>query len=120
MTEERREACHAWYLLSLDERARLDVANPRSDGRLLGEACIVIPSIRLSTDRPHTLRVVQGDREASVTVKAKWRWLWVWGNAFLGPAWPVGVGVDALTKTWTYYGTLDLDRVFRSPPRATS
>ena len=118
ITDEKREACAAFRQLGDEDRLKVEMElNPAGKSAILG--CAVIPVLRLSVERPHALRVVRGGDERTVTVKANWRWIWVWWNAWLGPAWPVGLAVDAMTKKWTYFSSLDLNRAFQPLPAGT-
>jgi hypothetical protein len=87
-----------------------------------GSLCgLVIPEIWLDTHTPHTLRVVQGGREGTVTVRSRTHWWpWVWVDFLLGPAAPVGLIVDAVTSKWTYFGgRIDIAAVLATPSRGT-
>jgi hypothetical protein len=53
-------------------------------------------------DKPVTLRVVDGARSGTAQIETKFYARWIWFNGFLGPAFPVGLIVDAKTDKWRY------------------
>lgn len=59
----------------------------------------------------HRLRFVDGTREATFNVKTHMHLRWIWFNGFLGPAFPLGLVVDAATGKWSYFsGPLDVSK----------
>lgn len=86
------------------------------------------PGLFLDPGRPHTLRLVRGGQEATVTVRASVRWKWIWRDALWGPLAFGAWGVDAATGSWKEFPRLDVERAFREastaaqgnvPPRGT-
>ena len=66
-------------------------------------------SLMLEQGPAHALRFVSRGREATFTVQTTMHARWIWYDAFLGPAWPVGLLVDARTKKWSYFsGSIDV------------
>ena len=71
------------------------------------------PAVFLDPHRSHTLRLVRGDQEATVTVKTHWRPKWYFYDMFLFMFGPVGWVVDGVTGSWNTFSRLDVDRAFR-------
>ena len=111
------------HLLPCDQmRARFERADKELHVEQFGLLCgLVIPQIWLDTRTPHTLRVVHGGREGTVTIRSRTHWWpWVWVDFLLGPAAPVGLVVDAVTAKWTYFGgSIDVAAVLAPPLRST-
>lgn len=61
------------------------------------DANILVPQ-----DGPVTLRVVNGARSGTAQFESKFHARWIWFNGFLGPAFPIGLIVDAKTDKWRY------------------
>ena len=72
------------------------------------------PGIYLNPHRPHTLRLVRGDQQATVTLKTSWRVKWYFYDMFLFVLGPVGWVVDGVTGSWNEFPRLDVDRAFRN------
>jgi len=72
------------------------------------------PGIFLNPKRPHTLRLVRGSEQATVTVKTSWRVKWYFYDMFLFVLGPVGWVVDGVTGSWNEFSRLDVDRAFRN------
>jgi hypothetical protein len=71
------------------------------------------PAVFLDPHRSHTLRLVRGDQEASVTVKTHFRPKWYFYDMFLFVLGPVGWVVDGVTGSWNDFSRLDVDRALR-------
>jgi hypothetical protein len=76
------------------------------------------PAVFLDPHRPHTLRLVRGDQEATVTVKTHWRPKWYFYDMFLFVLGPVGWVVDGATGSWNTFSRLDVNRAFRDASRS--
>ena len=78
------------------------------------------PGVFLNPKRPHTLRLVRGDQQATVTMKTSWRVKWY----FLDMVWlalgPVAWVVDGVTGSWNEFSRLDVDRAFRNAATSAS
>jgi hypothetical protein len=72
------------------------------------------PGVFLNPHRPHTLRLVRGDQQATVTVNTSWRLKWYFYDMALFVLAPVGWVVDGVTGSWNEFSRLDVDRAFRS------
>lgn len=70
------------------------------------------PGLFLDPGRPHTLRLVRGGREVTVTVGASMRPKRFVRDMFLFALAPVGWIVDASTGMWKGFPRLDVDRAF--------
>jgi hypothetical protein len=77
------------------------------------------PAVFLDPHRPHTLRLVRGGQEATVTVKTHWRPKWYFYDMFLFVLGPVGWVVDGATGSWNTFSRLDVDRAFRDASRSS-
>lgn len=75
------------------------------------------PGLFLDPGRPHTLRLVRGTEEATVTVQASVRPKWIVRDMFLFALAPVGWIVDGVTGMWKEFPRLDVDRAFRDAAR---
>ena len=78
------------------------------------------PGIYLNPHRPHTLRLVRGDQQATVTMKTSWRIKWYFYDMFLFVLGPVGWVVDGATGSWNEFPRLDVDRAFRNAAASAS
>jgi hypothetical protein len=76
------------------------------------------PGLFLDPHREHTLRLVRGDQEATVTVKTHWRPKWYFFDMFLFVLAPVGWVVDGVTGSWNDFSRLDVDRAFHQASRS--
>ena len=78
------------------------------------------PGVYLDPTRPHTLRFVRGDQQATVTVKKSFKVRWY----FLDMAWlalgPVAWVVDGVTGSWNEFPRLDVNQVFRNAMASAS
>jgi len=72
------------------------------------------PGIYLNPHRPHTLRLVRGDQQATVRLDTSFRIKWYFYDMFLFFAGPIGWFVDAATGSWNEFPRLDVDRAFRN------
>ena len=72
------------------------------------------PGLFLDPSREHTLRLVRGGQEATVTVKTRFKVKWYFYDMLLFPLAPVGWVVDGMTGSWNQYPRLDIDRAFSS------
>jgi len=72
------------------------------------------PGIYLNPHRPHTLRLVRGNQQATVTLDTSFRIKWYFFDMFLFVLGPVGWVVDGVTGSWNEFPRLDVDRVFRN------
>jgi len=78
------------------------------------------PGIYLNPHHPHTLRLVRGDQQATVTLKTSWRVKWYFFNMALFVLAPVGWVVDGVTGSWNEFPRLDVDRAFRNAAASAS
>jgi hypothetical protein len=72
------------------------------------------PGVFLNPKRPHTLRLVRGDRQATVTLKTSFRVKWYFLDMVFFPLAPVAWVVDGVTGSWKEFSRLDVDRAFRN------
>jgi len=77
------------------------------------------PMLELDRAVPHTLRLVWGAREATITVHASMPWQWIWLNGVWGVAAPIGWAVDAASGGMSYFSALDIDRLFSQSQAGT-
>jgi hypothetical protein len=72
--------------------------------------------------RAHTLRLVRGTQEATVTVKPSFHWAWFFANGVWMTFAPVGWVVDLAGGRWSYFsvGGLDVAAAFRDAARQAS
>jgi len=78
------------------------------------------PGIYLNPHRPHTLRLVRGDQQATVTLDTSFRIKWYFFDMFLFVAGPIGWVVDGVTGSWNEFPRLDVDRAFREAAASAS
>ncbi|MFI5279025.1 MAG: hypothetical protein ACHQU1_00910 [Gemmatimonadales bacterium] len=75
---------------------------------------LFFPVLVLDRAVPHTLRIVNGSRETTVTVKTSLHPKWLYWNFWLLAAYPVGLAVDGLSHNWNYFWPLDVGQVLAS------
>ena len=54
----------------------------------------------LNRAQAHTIRVVRGDREATMRLRAGWKFKWFWIDGLLGPGAFVAWYIDSRTNGW--------------------
>jgi hypothetical protein len=69
------------------------------------------PGLFLDPMKPHTLRFIQGGKEATVTMKSHIRPAWIWADAFTGPLYPLAWYIDGKTRMWRSFDRIHLNKL---------